>query len=67
MSENHTNKKRIIIYQLLPRLFQIPILTNKKYGTKEENGCGKLNDISMNLRWMRSLNWDHPYLVYRSN
>jgi glycosidase len=45
MSENHTNKKRIIIYQLLPRLFSNTNLTNKKYGTKEENGCGKLNDI----------------------
>jgi glycosidase len=45
MGEQIMDKKRIIIYQLLPRLFSNTNLTNKKYGTKEENGCGKLNDI----------------------
>ena len=35
-----------IIYQLLPRLFGNTNTTNKFYGSIEENGCGKFNDIS---------------------
>ncbi|RYY35003.1 MAG: alpha-amylase [Sphingobacteriaceae bacterium] len=40
-----TNHK-LIIYQLLPRLFGNTNTTNKFYGSIEENGCGKLNDIN---------------------
>ena len=39
-------QKRIVIYQVLPRLFGNQNRTNKKNGTIEENGCGKLNDFS---------------------
>jgi len=39
-----TNK--LIIYQLLPRLFSNTNTTNKFYGSIEENGCGKMNDIT---------------------
>lgn len=39
-----TNK--MIIYQLMPRLFGNKVQTNKKYGTIEENGVGKFNDIN---------------------
>ncbi|RFZ90679.1 alpha-amylase [Mucilaginibacter conchicola] len=39
-----TNK--LIIYQLLPRLFGNQNTTNKFYGSVEENGVGKLNDIN---------------------
>ena len=35
-----------IIYQLLPRLFGNTNTTNKFYGSIEENGCGKFNDIT---------------------
>ncbi len=41
-SPNH----KLIIYQLLPRLFGNTNTTNKIYGSVEENGIGKLNDIS---------------------
>lgn len=37
---------KLIIYQLLPRLFGNKVALNKTYGTIQENGCGKFNDIS---------------------
>jgi glycosidase len=40
------NSDKPIIYQLLPRLFGNTNTTNKYYGSIEENGCGKFNDIS---------------------
>jgi glycosidase len=39
-----TNK--LIIYQLLPRLFGNANTQNKYYGSVEENGTGKFNDIT---------------------
>ena len=37
---------KMVIYQLLPRLFGNKKTTNKVNGTKDENGVGKFNDIS---------------------
>jgi glycosidase len=37
---------KLIIYQLLPRLFGNTNTTNKFYGSIQENGCGKFNDIT---------------------
>lgn len=37
---------KLVIYQLLPRLFGNSNTTNKFYGSIEENGSGKLNDIT---------------------
>ena len=37
---------KLIIYQLLPRLFGNKVALNKTYGTISENGCGKFNDIN---------------------
>lgn len=37
---------KLIIYQMLPRLFGNTKRLNKFYGSIEENGCGKFNDIS---------------------
>jgi glycosidase len=37
---------KLTIYQLLPRLFGNKKTTNKFYGSVEENGTGKLNDIT---------------------
>jgi glycosidase len=36
---------KIIIYQMMTRLFGNKLATNKTYGTAEENGVGKFNDI----------------------
>lgn len=44
MTQFSTNK--LIIYQLLPRLFGNTKTVNKTYGSIEENGCGKFNNIS---------------------
>jgi glycosidase len=44
MSSLHSHK--LIIYQLLPRLFGNTNTSNKFYGSIEENGCGKFNDIN---------------------
>ncbi len=41
------NQERVVIYQLLVRLFGNTKEDNlKPWGTMEENGCGKFNDIS---------------------
>ena len=42
MQSNH----KLIIYQLLPRLFGNTNTTNKTYGSIEENGVGKFYDIN---------------------
>ena len=36
-------KEKVLIYQVLPRLFGNKNTTRKENGTIEENGCGKLN------------------------
>ena len=38
-------KKKVLIYQVLPRLFGNKKTTRKENGTIEENGCGKLNNF----------------------
>ena len=42
-----------IIYQLFPRLFANYNETRKRYGNKEENGCGRFVDI--NERALKSI------------
>ncbi|MFN3840111.1 MAG: alpha-amylase family protein [Cyclobacteriaceae bacterium] len=39
-------KRKIVIYQMMTRLFGNKVSTNKKYGTLAENGVGKFNDIN---------------------
>jgi glycosidase len=41
-----TDSKKIVIYQLLPRLFGNKIQANIPYGTIAQNGSGKFNDIT---------------------
>ncbi|WP_448520604.1 alpha-amylase family protein [Rhodoflexus sp.] len=56
--ENH----KIIIYQLLVRLFGNQNTTNKFYGSKEENGVGKFNDITpAALRGIKELGTTHVW------
>ncbi len=40
------SSKKMIIYQLMTRLFGNTQTANKPYGTLEENGVGKFNDIN---------------------
>jgi len=51
-----------IIYQLLPRLFSNTCTTNKFYGSIEENGCGKFDDITKTaLTRIRELGVTHVW------
>lgn len=55
-------KDNIIIYQLLPRLFGNTNTNNKPFGTMEENGCGKFNDITEKaLDGLKELNVDYVW------
>jgi hypothetical protein len=42
----HNPKEKMIVYQMMTRLFGNKVTLNKPYGTKEENGVGKFNDIN---------------------
>jgi len=44
MKEESSGK--VIIYQIMTRLFGNKVTTNKPHGTLEENGVGKFNDIN---------------------
>ncbi|WP_426671690.1 alpha-amylase family protein [Mucilaginibacter sp. McL0603] len=44
--EPSPNDNKLIIYQLLPRLYGNTKQVNKFYGSIEENGVGKFNDIN---------------------
>ena len=44
--ESPSTDTKLIIYQLLPRLFGNTKSLNKYYGSIEENGSGKFNDIN---------------------
>ncbi len=60
--EEHFNKSKMVIYQMLPRLFGNTNQTFKKYGTIEENGCGKFNDITDTaLEEIKKLGVTHIY------
>ncbi len=37
---------KLVIYQLMTRLFGNKVALNKPYGTIAENGCGKFNDVT---------------------
>ena len=41
-----TKSDKLVIYQVFTRLFGNTKTTNKFYGTKDENGVGKFNDIN---------------------
>ncbi|WP_421869387.1 alpha-amylase family glycosyl hydrolase [Marinoscillum sp.] len=45
-SEMKPTKERVIVYQMFTRLFSNTNQTNKPWGTLEENGVGKFNEIS---------------------
>ena len=56
--------KKLIIYQVLPRLFGNRNLTRKESGTIVENGCGKLNDFdTATLRRIRNLGITHIWFT----
>ncbi len=46
MPTTQNSSSKIVIYQMMTRLFGNTNTTNKRFGTKEENGVGKFNDIN---------------------
>lgn len=55
---------KIIIYQMMTRLFGNKNTTNKTFGTKEENGVGKFNDIdAAALRGVKELGVTHVWFT----
>ncbi len=54
--------KKILIYQVLPRIFGNRNTTKKKNGTLAENGVGKLNDIDPSqLHRFREMGFTHVW------
>jgi glycosidase len=51
---------KMVVYQLLPRLFGNKKTENVPYGTRDENGVGKFNDINTQaLRGIREMGVTH--------
>jgi glycosidase len=61
MNPSPSNHK-LIIYQLLPRLFGNTKTVNKTYGSIEENGVGKFNDINDKaLQEIKNMGFTHVW------
>lgn len=60
--ESTPNDNKLIIYQLLPRLFGNIKQVNKFYGSIEENGVGKFNDINDKvLKEIKNMGFTHVW------
>lgn len=56
--------RKIIIYQVLPRLFGNKKTTNKKNGTLAENGVGKMDDFDdVRLRLIHDMGFTHVWFT----
>src|SRR5258706_13263292 len=54
--------KKIVIYQMMVRLFGNQKTLNKPFGTLEENGAGKFNDINdAALKGIKELGVSHVW------
>jgi glycosidase len=63
MEQGSTGNK-LIIYQLLPRLFGNTKTLNKTYGSVEENGVGKFNDINDRaLQEIKKMGFTHVWFT----
>jgi glycosidase len=52
--------EKAVVYQMMTRLFGNTKTANKKYGTRDENGVGKFNDISTSaLQSLKDLGATH--------
>jgi len=56
--------RRVVIYQVITRLFGNTNLHNKKNGTIEQNGCGKLNDFTPEvLNYIKDMGVSHIWFT----
>ena len=62
MPVTQSTSSKLVIYQVMTRLFGNTNTTNKKYGTLQENGVGKFNDINdAALEGIRQLGTTHVW------
>src|SRR6185312_1269874 len=62
--EQASTGNKLIIYQLLPRLFGNTKTLNKTYGSIDENGVGKFNDITDKaLREIKKMGFTHVWFT----
>ncbi|MDB5135908.1 MAG: alpha-amylase [Mucilaginibacter sp.] len=62
--ESSTTNNKLIIYQLLPRLYGNTIQVNKTNGSIEENGVGKFNDINDKaLQEIKKMGFTHVWFT----
>jgi len=58
------NGHKLLIYQLFVRLYGNKNPTNKYYGSIEENGCGKFNDINdLALQEIKKMSFSHVWFT----
>src|SRR5690349_8693321 len=57
-----TEPKKMVVYQMMTRLFGNKSTVNKPYGTLAENGVGKFNDVNgLALRALKDLGITHVW------
>lgn len=57
---NKDSTEKLVIYQMMTRLFGNTNTTNKPWGTIEENGVGKFNDINkVALQQLKAMGYTH--------
>jgi glycosidase len=62
MLSDTNRSEKIVIYQMMTRLFGNVKTLNKKYGTQDENGVGKFNDINdVALKGIKELGVSHVW------
>jgi glycosidase len=63
-ANNSPANHKLLIYQLFVRLFGNQNQTNKYYGSIEENGCGKFNDINERaLQEITKMHFSHVWFT----
>lgn len=63
-SSNPQPHHKLLIYQLFVRLFGNQNPTNKYYGSIEENGCGKFNNINdLALQEIKKMSFSHIWFT----
>lgn len=66
LAAHHTTEvitdNKLIIYQIFTRLFGNKMATNQHFGTKEENGSGKFNDVTdVALQELKKSGYSHVW------
>lgn len=64
MNNKPVSEHKLLIYQLLPRIFGNRRQANKPWGSRDQNGCGKFSDLSEKaLHSIREMGFTHLWLT----